>query len=746
MPAPFPVRRDDLVEDLHGVPTPDPYRWLEDLTHPDTRAFVEAANAHSGPILAALPARDAFTATLTRLWDHPRVSPPERHGAVWFQRRNDGLQDQDVLWVAPADGDTPPHELPAGAWRVLVDPNRWTADGTATLAAAVPSPDGRLVACARQDAGSDWQTWQVVEVATGERLDADVSWAKFSSAAWLPDASGFVYGRYPAPPAAGREHEAATRGHQLALHRLGTDPADDEVVHAAPDAPELLHDPTVTHDGRWLVVTSGRGTDPETRVVLRPIRWEGDEDTGRLVVGDARPLRDADTDQTHPVGVVDGRVLCTTTADAPLGRVVAIDPDDPATLHEVVPESGDRLQAAVLVGGGTAGAPGALATVHLHHAASRVTLHDLDGGRPRPVPLDDVAGPLVTAGGLYGEGVGASRDSRLLHLAVESFTAPAAVLVLDVAAPDRPAPAVAWAPDVPPTTPDGTPLEVERVFVRSGTEERPVRVPLFLVHRADVTPDGTRPTVLWGYGGFGIAVTPAYRTAWRAWVEHGGVLAVACLRGGGEYGQPWHDDGRLAAKPNVFADAVACAGWLTGRDGVVAEHLDGTVVSSPAWSSPEHLGVEGRSNGGLLAASLLTQRPDLLASAVPEVGVLDLLRFHRFTIGWAWTSDYGDPEDPHDAAVARAYSPYHRLAPGTAYPATLVTTGDTDDRVVPSHSYKFTAALWEAQGGDAPVALRVDVAAGHGAGKPTSKLVAERADVLAWHAHHTGLEVAPGPG
>jgi prolyl oligopeptidase len=409
-----------------------------------------------------------------------------------------------------------------------------------------------------------------------------------------------------------------------------------------------------------------------------------------------------------------------------------------------VPESDDRLQAAVLVGGGAAGEPGALVTIHLHHAASRVTLHDLDGSVRGPVPLDDVAGPLVTAGGLYGDGVGASRSSTALHLTVESFTSPAAVVHLDVAEPDA-TPSVAWAPGFPPTTPDGVDLVTERVFVVSGDADRPVRVPLFVVRRADVTPDGARPTVLWGYGGFGIAVTPAHRSAWRAWVEHGGVLAVACLRGGGEYGQAWHDDGRLAAKQHVFDDAIACAGWLTGRDGVVAEDLDGTVLAPPApWTSPAHLGVEGRSNGGLLVGALLTQRPDLFASAVPEVGVLDLLRFHLFTIGWAWTSDYGDPAVADDAAAALTWSPLHRLVPGTAYPATLVTTGDTDDRVVPSHSYKFAAALWEAQAGDAPVALRVDVAAGHGAGKPTSKLVAERADVLAWHAHHTGLDLDPG--
>jgi prolyl oligopeptidase len=742
------VRRQDLVEVLHGHEVADPYRWLEaPATDPEVQAFVRAQNEYTASHLDALPARGTFRERLGRLWDHPRRGAPWRRGAHWFQVRNDGLQDQDVLWTAPADepiGVAPPDDR----WRVLLDPNGWSADGTASLSALSVRRDGGLAAFARSDAGSDWLVWQVVEVSTGALLPDEVRWARFSTAAWLPDGTGFLYGAYD-PPEPGQEHAAALRGQRLRCHRLGTDPAEDPVIHERPDQPELGFEPSVSHDGRWLVLEVWRGTDPTNRVHVAPF-VDG-------AAGAFHPLLDAADASYQTVGVLGDELLVRTDRDAPLGRVLAIalpphpedgappppdgsaDPaagtgarpgsaggsgaDDLPPHRELVAEEADRLERVVLVGGEAPDDPAWLVCARLRHATARIAVHAAADGHH----LEDVALPgLGTVPAITG-----GRDHTGIHLTFETFTAPAAVLHHDL---QTRVTTTVTAPGA--QTADH--LVVEQVHVRHGG----VAVPLFLVHRRDATPDGAVPTVLWGYGGFDIPITPGFRPGWRAWVDAGGLLAVACLRGGGEYGRAWADDGRLRNKEHVFDDALACAAWLTGRrrDAVTATRVaDGTGVAD-VWSAPRHLGIEGRSNGGLLAAACLTREPSAFGSVVPEVGVLDLTRFHRFTIGWAWTSDFGSPDDPDDLAVLLRYSPYHRIEPGTSYPPVLLTTGDTDDRVVPAHSYKFAAALQDAQAGPAPVLLRVDVSAGHGAGKPVGKLLDERADVLAFHAHHLGLE------
>jgi prolyl oligopeptidase len=725
------TRRDDHVEVLHGHEVPDPYRWLEDPTSEEVRAWVREQNAVSDRHIAGLPHRGHFHERLTRLWDHPRRGAPWRRGERWFQLRNDGLQDQDVLWTAPDDpaADDGSVAPPDDAWRVLIDPNGWSEDGTVSLTGVSPSDDGALVAFARSDAGSDWMTWQVLDARTGAVHADEIRWAKFSGAAWLPDASGFVYGAY-APPAEGAEHAAANQEHRLHLHRLGAEPSEDEVVYVRPDRPEWVYEPQVTHDGRWLVVEAWRGTHPICHVHVAPIGApSGSDDVASI--GEVVALLDAGDAAYTSLGVVGDELLLTTDRDAPLGRVVAVPLADPGVgvepgLRDVVPELADRLEAAELVGGDTAEDPVWLVCRRLHHATARLTVHDArTGDLLHEVELPGPGTVATLTGG---------RRDRALHLTFETFTAPTAVLRHDLLTADTVVASAAAGPG------DGH-LRTEQVHVHHDG----VAVPLFLVHRADVRPDGETATLLWGYGGFDIAVTPMYRAAWRAWVDAGGVLAVACLRGGGEYGRAWHDDGRLTNKQHVFDDALACAAWLTGRrrDEVTATPLTDGADDSAVWSAPAHLGIEGRSNGGLLVGACLTQEPTAFGTAVPEVGVLDLTRFHRFTIGWAWTSDYGDPDDPDDLTVLLRYSPYHRVREGTAYPPTLVTTGDTDDRVVPLHSYKFAAALQHAQAGDAPVLLRVDTAAGHGAGKPISKLVEERADVLAFHAHHLGLEPRP---
>ncbi len=732
--------REHHVEVLHGHEVADPYRWLEAPAHdPRVAAFIDAQDAHARAHLAALPARAGFAERLEQVWNHPRRGTPWRRGGWWFQLRNDGLQEQDVLWCAPGEVDGAAGRLPGDErWSALVDPGSWTAEGTASLSGLATSDDGALVAVGRSDAGSDWTSWRVVEVATGRWRSDEVPWSKFGPATWLPDGSGFLYTAYD-PPAAGQEHAAANRDQQVRLHLLGTSTQTDALVHATPDHPEWGFHPAVSHDGRWLVLTVTRGTDPETGVQVARISPDG-------TIGAVETLLGPGQAEYEPLGVLGDELLVLTDLDAPLGRVLAVTlPAGPVPTaaegehpprREVVAEGEERLLDARLVGADRPGAPGWLVLHRLHHATSRVeVVSPVDG-----TALGDVPVPWpVTVTGLSG-----GRHDDTLHLGIGSFTAPDRLLACYL-------PSLAteevWRPQRPGAEtgmPASDPSEV--VVDQVHVHHDGVAVPLFLVHRGDVAPDGARPTVLWGYGGFDIPVTPMHRPAWRTWVETGGVLAVACLRGGGEYGRAWHDDGRRARKGHVFDDALACAAWLTGRrrDEVSATALSRDADPDAVWTRPSRLGIEGRSNGGLLVGACLTREPEAFGSAVPEVGVLDMVRFHRFTIGWAWTSDYGSPDDPDDLAVLLRYSPYHTVAEGRCYPPTLLTTGDTDDRVVPAHSFKFAAALQHAHAGDAPVLLRVDRSAGHGAGKPVSKLLEERADVLAFHAAHLGLTLPGG--
>ncbi len=673
----------DQADDYHGTLIADPYRPLEDVDAPATRAWIGAQNALTDAILGAAPARAAIRARLAELWDVPRRGVPWRAGQRWFQLRNTGVQDQDTLWVA--DG-------PAAEGRLLIDPNRLNPGGTTTLNGIAASETGRLVAFATSDAGSDWQTWRVRRADDGADLPDRVPWGKFSGAAWTHDEAGFFYGRFatPDPDAA---LAAPNRDMELRYHRLGADNAADRVVYARPDQPDWGFFPEVSDDGTLLVITVTRGTDPETRVHVADLA--GFDGAGAL---DVRPLLDAGDARYELAATVARTLYLVTNLGAPNGRLVAVDADDPAAaIREVLPESGDTLESVTLVGG-------RLAALSLHDARARLTLFELDG-----TPVTEVALPAAgTVAGLAGR-----RDDATLHLALDQFAAPRQLV--EVAAATG---AVRLLPTADlPWDPERFTTEQAVVTSADGT-----RFPLFLARRRDLVPTGDVPALLYGYGGFNIPIGPAFKPEWLAWMERGGLLAVASLRGGGEYGTAWHDAGRLANKQNVFDDFAAALRWL----------------AASGWTRAGRIGISGRSNGGLLVGATLAQHPDLFGAAVAEVGVMDMLRFHRFTVGWGWTSDYGDPDDPEQFRWLRAYSPLHNLRPGTAYPATLVTTGDHDDRVVPGHSLKFAAALQAAQAGDAPILLRVDTDAGHGAGKPVGKLVAERADVLAF------LELALG--
>lgn len=680
-PNPPATPRVDQVDDYHGTVVADPYRWLEDAGSDETQAWVRAQNAHTEEWLSTVTDRDRIRQRLGELWDHPRRYAPWRRGERWFQLRNTGLEDQDVLWTMPDAG---------AEGHVLLDPNLLSYDGTVALMAAAVSADGAMLAYALSAAGSDWMTWRVRPTdPAGRELGDELRWSKFSGAAWTTDGSGFFYARY-AEPLPGEELAQANLGQRLWFHRVGDAQAADTLVYGRPDQPEWGFDPTVTEDGRWLIVHVWQGTDHRNRVYFAEL-------TADAAVPVLQPLFDDFDAGYHWVGNVGSVLYFRTDLAAPRGRVISVDVTDRGrTLREVIPEGRAILERVSLLGG-------CLVAVELDDAKHRLQRFTLDG---------DNQGSITQPGIGTIETVSGRQDDRSFYFTFTSFTSPLTVCRHDL---DSGETSIAFAP---PLALDEAAFETEQVFVPSTDG---AQVPMFLVRRADLPrpAEGEAvdvPTLLWGYGGFGISVTPVFRVAWLVWLELGGQLAVANLRGGGEYGEQWHAAGRGEHKQQVFGDFLACADALVGS----------------GWTSSERLAITGGSNGGLLVGACLTQRPELFGACVAEVGVMDMLRFHRFTIGWAWTSEYGSADDPAQFKTLLAYSPLHNLWPRTPYPATLLTTGDHDDRVVPAHSYKFAAALQAAQGGDEPVLLRVQTDAGHGMGKPIHTQIEERADVLAF--------------
>jgi prolyl oligopeptidase len=677
----------DQVDDYHGTLVADPYRPLEDTDAPATREWIGAQNDLTSSVLRQHAGRSDIRARLSELWDYPRTGVPWRRGDRWFQLRNTGLQDQDVLWTAPADGA--PY-APDDDSTVLFDPNELSEEGTTALSSVAVSESGELVALALSHAGSDWRRWRVRRVDNGEELPDRVEWSKFSSAAWTHDDAGFFYCRYPEPPA-DAAYDAPNRNMEIRYHPLGTDSAADPLVLSTPHEPDWGFEPAVSDDGQILVVTIWRGTDPETRIHVADL-------ANGVEAAVVRPVLDAADARYEHIATIDRRLYLLTDLGAPLGRVIAVDVDDPADIQEVIAESDEALEQVRLVGD-------RLAVAYLHHAHSRLAVFELDGRHVADVALPGIGAIVEMAG---------RRTDEQLFLTFTSFVSPPIVLAVtmaDAAVRQVQRPRLAWDPDD---------YVSEQVFV---TSDDGTQVPLFLTRRSDVAPDGDVPTLLHGYGGFHVTNGPGFKPEWLAWMERGGLFALGSLRGGGEYGKAWHDAGRLENKQNVFDDFAACLRWL----------------AASGWTRPERIAISGRSNGGLLVGATIAQHPDLFGAALAEVGVMDMLRFHLFTIGWGWTSDFGSAADPDQFRTLFAYSPLHNIKSGATYPPTLVTTGDHDDRVVPGHSFKFAAALQAAQAGDAPVIIRIDTDAGHGMGKPVGKLIDERADVL------TFLELAIGP-
>ncbi len=688
-----PARRGDTTDEYHGTKVADPYRWLENPDAPETKTWVEAENKITEAYLAAVPARNALKERITKLWNYERYGTPFKEGGRYFYTKNDGLQNQSVLYVADA---------PDKAGRVLLDPNTLSKDGTVALSGYAISDDGKFMAYGLASAGSDWNEWRVKNVDTGGDTGEDdhLKWVKFSGASWLKDGSGFFYSRYDEPKK-GEELQQANYYQKLFFHKLGTPQANDALVYERPDQKEWGFGASVSDDGRYLIIYVSQGTERKNRVFYKYFK------SGGLTAPVVELLPDLDASYSFIDN--DGSVFFfQTDKNAPRGRVIAIDTSKPEPVknaREIIAESAETLQGVGLVGDH-------FLASYLKDAYTQVKVFDLSGKFVRGVDLPGIG----TAGGFGGK----RKDTETFY-AFSGFTTPTTIFKYDVPSGKS---SVLRAPKVDF---DPARYETKQVFYHSkdGT-----RVPLFLVHRKGLKLNGANPTLLYGYGGFNASMTPFFSTTTVTWMEMGGVYAVACLRGGGEYGEAWHEAGKKLKKQNVFNDFIAAAEWLIANK----------------YTRPDKLAISGGSNGGLLVGACLIQRPDLFGAALPAVGVMDMLRFPKFTIGWAWTSDYGTPDNADEFRTLYAYSPYHNLKPGKKYPATLVTTSDHDDRVVPAHSFKFAAALQHAQAGSAPTLIRIETDAGHGAGKPISKSIEEIADRYAFLVRSLNLTVPAGFG
>jgi len=675
-PITYPsTARIDQVDDYHGTQVPDPYRWLEDTYSPEASAWVEAQNKLTFAFLEAIPERGKIQARLTELWDYAKASAPFQRGGRYFQLKNTGLQNQDVLFV---------QESLAGEGRVLIDPNDLSEDGTVALTGLEVSKDGRWLAYATSTSGSDWMAWRVRDVNTGQDLPDMIEWSKFSGAAWLPDQSGFYYSRYDAPQP-GKEFESANYYQKLYFHRLGQPQSADELVYQRTDHKEWGFGASVSEDGSYLIISVWEGTEVRNRLFYRGLR------SGGAVVELI-----ADLEAKYIFVGNDGAVFYLhTDLDAPRGRVIAIDTRHPEKVNwrMLIPQSADTLEAVTMVNH-------QFVCLYLQDAHHTLKRFGRDGSFLGEMGLPMIGSVVMLNG---------QREDREMFYAFQSFVCPNIVYRYDFSGDTS---QVLFAP---PIHFDFSSYVTRQVF---ATSKDGTRVPMFLVHRQGLPAD-PQPTLLYGYGGFNISMTPTFSIGRLAWLEMGGVYAHAILRGGGEYGEEWHQAGMKARKQNVFDDFIACAAYL------IAEGI----------TSPAKLAIQGGSNGGLLVGACMTQIPELFGAALPAVGVMDMLRFHKFTIGWAWVSDFGSSDDPEGFQYLYAYSPLHNLHSGRHYPATLITTADHDDRVVPGHSFKFAAALQAAQAGEAPALIRIQTKAGHGMGKPTAIIIQEQADIWAFLVH-----------
>ncbi len=670
-----PTATVEQVDNYHGTVVADPYRWLEDTDAEATQRWIAAQNEVTFDFLNTLPEREQIRQRLTTLWNFPKMPYLVHERGRYFQLRNNGLQNQNVLYVADALDAEP---------RILLDPNTLSADGTVALVNWSASPNGRWLAYATSASGSDWMTWRVRDIDSGRDLPDVIEWSKFAGAAWLPDSSAFYYARYDAPTE-GLNYRGVNYFHKLYLHHLGEAQSQDRLVYERPDHKEWGFNGFVSEDGRYLIIHVWIGTDARNLLFYQDLTQGG-------------PICEliADLEASYSFVGNDGPLFYVqTNLDAPRSRLIAIDTQRPARdqWRTLIAQREEVLQGIGLV-------HNEFVALYLKDAHHQLWRFDLAGHPISEIPLPT----LGTAGLMVGRG---NRYAEQFFYTFASFACPPTIYRYDFQQQQSEVifqPAIQF---------DFTPYVTRQHFAisKDGT-----RVPLFLVHHQDALQDGPALALLYGYGGFDIPVLPFFSISNLVWLERGGVLAVACLRGGGEYGEEWHKAGMLQNKQNVFDDFIACA-----------EHLIVEQITVPA-----RLAIAGGSNGGLLVGACVNQRPELFAAAIPRVGVMDMLRYHQFTIGWAWVSEFGSADDPEQFRTLYAYSPLHNLKPGQAYPAVLITTGDHDDRVVPGHSFKYAAALQAAQGGERPTLIRVQTKTGHGLGKPTAMVIAEEADVWAF--------------
>ena len=678
------------VDTYHEVEVVDPYRWLEDdiRENEDVNDWVNAQNEVTFAYLESIPERDVIEKRLTELWDYERFGMPAKEGGLYYYSYNNGLQNQNVVYVQES--------LDAEA-DLLIDPNTWSEDGTVAMASYFPSPDGKHVAYLIQDGGSDWRQARIIDVTSGAVLEDELDWLKFTGLSWAKDGSGFYYSRYPETTDE-EKFQSLNANHAVYFHRVGTSQDDDALVYEQPDNPEWGYAASVTDDGAHLVITVWKGTDSRYQIVHQDLT-DPDAQPEMLIEG-------FDHDYSL-VGNVGSDLYFRTNMDAPRNRLIAIDVEnpEPENWREVIAQAVDVLDGVSLVGG-------KIIADYMQDAQTVVKIFDLEGRQTGTVDLPGIG----TAGGFRG-----TFDDPETFFIYTSYNTPSTVNRLDVSTGEV---TVFRKPDVAFKSDD---YVVKQVFYKSADG---TRVPMFITHHKDFEPNGDTPTMLYGYGGFNSSQTPAYSITRAAWMEMGGVYAVANLRGGGEYGKEWHKAGTKLQKQNVFDDFIAAAEYL------IAEK----------YTNPSKLAIFGGSNGGLLVGAVTNQRPELFGAAIPAVGVMDMLRFHKFTAGRFWVDDYGSSDDPEEFKALSAYSPYHNIKPGTDYPAVLVTTADTDDRVVPGHSFKYAAAIQQAQGGEAPVLIRIETRAGHGAGKPTDKVVQEYADRWAFLVKNLNMRLPEGYG
>jgi prolyl oligopeptidase len=680
----------DHIDTYHGVEVVDAYRWLEDdvRENTDVSDWVGEQNDITFAYLSSIPEREIIEKRLTQLWDYEKYGLPTKEGGRYFYEYNNGLQNQEQIYIQSSLDAEP---------ELLVDPNTWSEDGTIALASYFPSPDGKHLAYLVQDGGSDWRTGRVMNIETREVLDDELAWLKFTGLSWARDGSGFYYSRYPSTES-GEEFQSLNLNQAVYFHRMGTAQKSDPLVYTQTEHSDWGYGATVTDDGAYLVITVWKGTDDRYQIIYQDL-IDSNSVPVTLIEG-------FDHDYTL-VGSIGSELYFRTNMNAPKNRLIAIDINQPKpeNWREIVPEKEDVLSGVSLVGG-------KVIAEYMNDAWSVVKLFELDGAESGDVSLPGIG----TASGFGGR-----VDDAETFFAYSSFDTPSKINRLDVSTGEVELfkkPEVAF---------DLDDFVVKQVFYDSkdGT-----RIPMFIAHKKGIELDGNNPTMLYGYGGFNISITPSFSITRLAWMEMGGIYAVANLRGGGEYGEEWHKAGTKLQKQNVFDDFIAAAEYLIDE----------------RYTNPHKLAIFGGSNGGLLVGAVTNQRPDLFAAAIPAVGVMDMLRFHEFTAGRFWVDDYGSSEDPEEFKTLYAYSPYHNIRKGTEYPAVMITTADTDDRVVPGHSFKYAAALQEAQAGVAPILIRIETRAGHGAGIPTDKVIRQYADRWAFLYRNLDMRLPEGYG